>query len=286
MSQENVSGRLGSWLARRRRARERTQAFEAERRLQLAAGEPTDRERDLLHRVDPQIHANDDMWPLPREHRRAAEMYVWAGLAALRSIEQALRAGGGSDPRTILDLPSGYGRVLRFLRVAYADAEIVACDLNAEGVRFCAQQFGVEPINSRRDVDRVSFAQSFDLIWCGSLLTHLNESDSGALIGLFRRSLTSSGVALVTTHGAHRAPEPDGVWEAGVEPDAVRRLRESVDETGFGWEPYGGTGRYGATVISRDWLRVRAQEHGLRETWFEQDGWGGYQNVCALAPGT
>src|SRR5690349_1658394 len=120
-------------------------------------------------------------------------------MAALRSIQQALRAGDGSDPRTILDLPSGYGRVLRFLRVAYEEAKIAACDLNAEGVRFCARQFRAKPINSRRDVDRVSFAQNFDLIWCGSLLTHLNESDSGSLIALFRRSLTSSGVAVVTT---------------------------------------------------------------------------------------
>jgi SAM-dependent methyltransferase len=209
-------------------------------------------------------------------------MYVWAGLAALRSIEHSLTAVGAPDPRTVLDLPSGYGRVLRFLRVAYQEAEIVACDLNAEGARFCARQFQAEPRNSTRDLDQVAFEQRFDLIWCGSLLTHLNEADAGSLIALLRRSLNARGVAVVTTHGAHRAPNPDGVWEAGVAPDAVSVLRASVEQTGFGWEPYGGTGRYGAAVISREWLAERAGRLGLTEAWFERDGWGGYQNATAL----
>lgn len=284
MSQASVSGRLASRMAQRRRGRERTQAFEAERRLQLAAGRLTPGERELLRRVDHRVHPNEEMWPLRRAHRRPAEMYVWAGLSALRSIDKALAAIGASEPRTILDLPSGYGRVLRFLRVAYGDAEVVACDLNAEAVRFCARQFGAEPRRSSRDLDRVSFRQSFDLIWCGSLLTHLNESDAESLIDLFRRSLSPRGAAVVTTHGAHRASQPDGVWEAGVELDAVTRLQASVDQSGFGWEPYGGIGRYGATVISRQWLRERAERLGLREAWFEENGWGGYQNACALVP--
>jgi SAM-dependent methyltransferase len=213
-------------------------------------------------------------------------MYVWAGMSAIRSIEQARAAVNGSDPRTILDLPSGYGRVLRFLRVAHPGAEIVACDLNAEAVRFCARQFRSEPRPSTRDLDQISFEQRFDLIWCGSLLTHLNEADTRSFIALLRRSLSSDGVAVVTTHGEHRASEPDGVWEAGVEPGAVARLEAAVDQTGFGWEPYGGVGRYGATVISKDWLEEQAQRLGLREAWFEQDGWGGYQNACALVRGT
>ncbi len=213
-------------------------------------------------------------------------MYVWAGLSALTWIEQALPALGRSDPRTILDLPSGYGRVLRFLRVAYEQAEIVACDLNAEAVRFCARQFRAEARNSMRDLDQISFGQRFDLIWCGSLLTHLNQADAESLIGLLRRSLTSGGVAVVTTHGRHRAPKPDGIWEAGVMPGAAAGLQAAVDQMGFGWQPYGGTGRYGSAVISREWLRDSSQRLGLREAWFEQDGWGGYQNACALVRAT
>ena len=82
MSQETVGGGLRSRMARRTRGRQRTRAFEAERRLQLAAGKLTERERELLQSVDHRIRPNDDMWPLPREYRRTAEMYVWAGLAA------------------------------------------------------------------------------------------------------------------------------------------------------------------------------------------------------------
>jgi SAM-dependent methyltransferase len=210
---------------------------------------------------------------------------VWAGLEAIHTIEQGLAAAGESEPGIILDLPSGYGRALRFLRVAYPEAEIVACDLNRDAVRFCARRFGAKPRDSTPDLDRLSFPQRFDLIWCGSLLTHLSESDASSLIALMRRSLAPRGVAVVTTHGEHLAPKPDGTWNGGLTPEAVARLRSSVDRTGFGWEPYGGGGRYGAAVMSREWLRDRAGQLALTEVWFEQDGWGGYQDAFALAAG-
>ncbi len=268
-----------------RRGRDRTRALEAERRLQVSVGRLSARDRELVASIDGAVHGNDDMWtPSPPGARRAGESYVWAGLEAMHAVEHGLEAIGRPEVRFVLDLPSGYGRVLRFLRVGYPDAEVVACDLNLEAVRFCARRLGAKPRYSAPDLDRVSFSQRFDLAWCGSLVTHLNEPDIGELLELLQRSLAPGGVAIVTTHGEQLAPNPDGVWDGGLRPTAAARIRDAVERTGFGWQPYGSAVRYGASVTSREWLRGRAVERGLREVWFEKDGWGGYQDAFAFAP--
>src|SRR4051812_31180575 len=52
----------------------------------------------------------------------------------------------------ILDLPCGHGRVLRWLRARYDYARITGCDLDRDGVDFCAQQFGALPVYSEPDL--------------------------------------------------------------------------------------------------------------------------------------
>jgi SAM-dependent methyltransferase len=103
--------------------------------------------------------------------------------------------------KPILDLPSGYGRILRFLKVSFPNATICACDINAEGVDFCRRQFNASPVVSNTDFAKVSFPWSFDLIWSGSLLTHVSETDAIELLRLFYRSLSPNGLCVFTMHG-------------------------------------------------------------------------------------
>jgi len=55
--------------------------------------------------------------------------------------------------RSALDLPSGGGRVLRFLRVAFPDAEFVACDTNEALVEFCGKALGARVARSVPDIN-------------------------------------------------------------------------------------------------------------------------------------
>jgi hypothetical protein len=52
------------------------------------------------------------------------ERYLGVGNSALRCIRLALLAADRDDPRTILDLPCGYGRVLRTLQAGSASRVI------------------------------------------------------------------------------------------------------------------------------------------------------------------
>ncbi len=144
-------------------------------------------DRDLLERVDTRVHGNDDMW------RADEDYYLATGLGAVHLIDDALIATEVGEPRSILDLACGHGRVLRFLRARFPDAEIVASDVKRGGVRFCRRHLGATGHRSGADLDQVEFGRRFDLIFCGSLATHLNERDVGALLALCERSLTPGG---------------------------------------------------------------------------------------------
>jgi len=71
---------------------------------------------------------------------------------------------------------------------------------------FCRRAFGIETVLSGMDFSTLSLPHArFDVIWCGSLLTHLDERSAGALLQTFHRCLDEGGVCIFTTHGQQSA---------------------------------------------------------------------------------
>lgn len=144
----------------------------------------------------PQIAPRDGML---FEDRR--DEYFAIGRRALELIQfSGVLCDKPHYPR-ILDLPCGHGRVLRWLRAHYHYAKITACDLDADGVDFCAKTFGATPVLSQPDLARLSFPEPFDLIWCGSLLTHLPLESWPAVLDAFERWTAECGVIVLSVQG-------------------------------------------------------------------------------------
>ncbi|HYP02594.1 MAG TPA: methyltransferase domain-containing protein, partial [Pyrinomonadaceae bacterium] len=150
------------------------------RRLLEDAGLDDDA-RSLLRHVESRISPRDTMYAGDGAH------YFKVGLSAMRALEEAIGRAKLSQVERVLDLPCGHGRVLRFLVERFPQAAFTACDLDRDGVDFCAHTFGATPVYSDADLDALSFDTRFDLIWCGSLVTHLNEGATRALFRLFAR---------------------------------------------------------------------------------------------------
>jgi len=101
----------------------------------------------------------------------------------------------------ILDLPCGHGRVLRWLRAHYDYARITACDLDRDAVDFCRDQFRATPVYSQPDLRALPFREQFDLVWCGSLLTHLRPEDWQVALDCLIRWTRECGVIVFSTQG-------------------------------------------------------------------------------------
>src|SRR5260221_4981282 len=105
-------------------------------------------EKEMLRKVSLRISMADNMY-IPGE----AQQYLGAGLSALRCITRVLDHLRTDQPsvRSVLDLPSGGGRVLRFLQIAFPDATLVACDTHEALVEFCGKAFGARAVRSVSD---------------------------------------------------------------------------------------------------------------------------------------
>ena len=262
-----------------RRRRLETHPLRTRRQRDRLASTSKAGRRSLVEAVDTRISPHDAMYVGDGEH------YFSVGLSAIEAVEGAITAAATDAPERILDMPCGHGRVLRFLARRFPDAELASCDLDAGGVRFCAQRFGAAPVESSLDLRRLSLPGPFDLIWCGSLATHLAAEDVHQLLTLFSEALAPRGLAVVTTHGASVADAlRSEAADYQLEPDAVRTVLNDYDATGFGYADYPWSPGYGVSVSSRAWTEEAAAKAGLRVARFEERSWDGHQDVVALVP--
>ena len=213
--------------------------------------------------------------------------YHAQGADALRMILQVMSAAGKDGVRSILDLPCGHGRVLRHIRARFPEARLTACDIDADGVEFCAKTFGATGIVSRKETSEVSIDDRFDLIWCGSLLTHLDRPAWQAWLEFFSDHLLDGGVLIFTTHGRYSAKrlaeQPRSPWfYPGLDDAEVPLMLRRYSATGFAFAPTPGTPDYGISVSSPAWVVAEVSGHPhLKLLSFVEMGWVEHQDVVA-----
>jgi SAM-dependent methyltransferase len=223
------------------------------------------------------ISPNDHMWITGQQ------WYFDVGRSALDCIKSALTTAHIA-PTSILDLPCGHGRVCRMLRAFFPDAHLTACDLDRDAVDFCAAQFNATPVYSHEDIRRVSLDQCFDLIWSGSLFTHLDAPQWPDFLGFFAEHLSPDGVLVFTTHG--RQPIQwmrEGFFDYGLSREEQRTLIEGYVKEGFGFVSPSNQA-FGISLSSMAFVcRQLERWPSLRLIGFHEAGWTGHQDVVSCA---
>ena len=113
------------------------------------------------------------------------DAYFNAGFSALKNVRLAMLAAGIGDFAEILDFPSGHGRVLRYLRADFPNARVTACDIEIPAADFCEKAFGATKVLGHEDPWEIKLPGHYDLIWVGSLLTHLNKDTCAEFLEFF-----------------------------------------------------------------------------------------------------
>ena len=226
------------------------------------------------------IGSGDEMFTGDREH------YFGVGKSALKGIETALSAIDlpSANIRRILDLPCGHGRVMRHLKAAFPQAQITACDLNRGAVDFCAQTFAAQPVYSSVNVNQIALPGSYDLIWSGSLLTHLRPGPCAEFVRLFNSLIAPGGLIVFTLHGrwVERSLATRRYTYGLKEPDVVSLLKEYC-ETGFGYADYPGVSGYGISVSSPAYVLAQLVSlPDLKLISYHEKGWDNHQDIVCL----
>jgi SAM-dependent methyltransferase len=217
--------------------------------------------------------------------------YLSVGRSALQGIKLAMLAAGKDDCQDILDMGCGYGRVLRTLKAAFPEARLTASDLLRDAVDFCAKAFGATPAYSKERPEQIRINGTFDLIWCGTMLTNLNSDRWRGFFDLFHSLLRPGGILVFTTHGhlvADRLRNRSDTY--GLQENVVRKLLEDYDRLGFGYGDYSADvlqiahieSDYGISVSSPSWVCSRVAElPSLRLLTYTARGWDNHQDVVA-----
>jgi len=221
------------------------------------------------------VSSRDTMvWP------GAEEQYFDIGRRALELVMFSAHLCDKPHYPDILDLPCGHGRVLRWLRAHYDYARITACDLDRDGVDFCRDQFRAIGVYSQSDLRALPFAEQFDFVWCGSLLTHLRSEAWLTALDCLIRWTRECGVIMFSTQGRFfttlLARGQDNIAE-NIDKAA---LLQSFAKHGHAFQPYfeDPTEGYGVAVTSPEFVGRALQRYPnvivrayLEQAWGIQD---------------
>ena len=225
--------------------------------------------------LDRTIHPDDWMW-------LTGEKWYWSvGRSGLECILTGLLGSGRQDdPRSMLDLACGHGRVGRHLRAAFPDTQFYWCDLT--GADFCAERFGGQALESSRDPYSVNIPM-VDVIWIGSLFTHLTEAMAREWLKRAAACLRPEGILVATFHG-RRSLELYRRTGSG-DPAQLDRVEKGSAEHGWGYDAYDPAkdSEWGFSMTSLSRLAdIASDVKGTSVTGIVEAGWAGNHDVLML----
>jgi SAM-dependent methyltransferase len=218
------------------------------------------------------------------------DVYFTAGRSALKSIRLAMLAANRDGVTRILDFASGAGRVLRYLKAAFPDAELAACDVVDDYLRFCSDVFGARSLKSNLDPSQIELDGQFDLIWCGSLLSHTDSDDFAGYLKLWESALAPGGVLVFTVMG-RSVPVAlrNGMSPLSVNRDEADQILRDFESTGFAFvygvhEP---DAKLGEAVASPAWVCSQLEKTPeLSLLLYCEESWEGQDVVACTKPET
>jgi SAM-dependent methyltransferase len=219
--------------------------------------------------VDVTISDRDDMFVAGQ-----LDHYLWAGRAALEIISEAMLLARKTRFDSLLDMPCGYGRVTRHLVKFFSESELFVSEIDKAKQTFCASTFGGREIDLPADFSGEPTRQ-FDLIFVGSLLTHLDATQSIDAIRYLLKSLSQGGLLIITTQGRYATSQAASL---GYLRHSTLR---SFMRNGFGYEARaGGDNRM---VMAPSWvLRTLEAMPDVRVLGYKEQGWALHQDVFVL----
>jgi len=216
------------------------------------------------------------------------QWYFQVGASAIDNIALAWMSSSIDRINRVLDLPCGHGRVLRHLVKLFPEAQFDACDLDEAGLVFCAKTYGARPLRSQEDLTAMNFDTIYDLIWVGSLFTHISRDLSRAWLAHLAKFLSPQGLLVGTTHG--RWCEYVNTVNPYIAQKSWEKVLEGYRQSGYGYCDYKTAenhdylhGSYGIS-LAKPAVTVADIEGipDIRLLLYRERAWADHQDVFAI----
>lgn len=236
--------------------------------------------------VSQAIADNDMMY-----RKDAHQHYFYVGksdlLVILNSINIRLGWPEGDKPiRDILDFGCGHGRVTRWLRAAFPSAHIYVTDFSKNGVDFCVENFDCT------QAEEIDSGSNYDLIWLGSVFTHLNKTAAERLLRALLKCLRNNGIIVFTSQGRYSFMRTSTIdWTSNtraflryfLDQPSYERLIADYTETGYGYVNYPNTPDYGVSIVRPEWYsNIALESNEYVQILLLEKGADNHQDVLAF----
>jgi len=232
----------------------------------------------LLPRVERSVLDGDLMFAGDPIH------YMSCGASALNAILAVLQSAQVAAPAAILDFGGGAGRVTRWLRAAFPDAALAVADLPGPNLDFQKSVLGSATWVSSVEIGSLEPPESYDLIWAGSVITHLRETDSVALVRKLYSWLKPNGLVIASFHGRFARSLGDATPDRYIAAASWRAITAQSEIAGYGFADYDPRyPGYGVSLCTLPWIAALAGRlGGARLACVAERGWDRHQDVVAF----
>ncbi|WP_029350754.1 class I SAM-dependent methyltransferase [Bosea sp. 117] len=229
--------------------------------------------------VSKETAPDDEMW------QHGSPWYWWVGESGLGCILSAMSQSAATrEVKRVLDLPCGHGRVGRWLKAAFPQAEVYGCDLNRSGVDFCASTLGLIPVYSHEELTSAELPRDLDVIWVGSLFTHVDEARTTRWMRYLIDHLAPGGLLVATFHGLF--PRASHETMPLINTQSWQTIVAGYEEKGYGYARYTemDLGDYGVSVSKPSRiLDIAGTFEGTRVIAYMERAWADNHDVLAIA---
>lgn len=229
--------------------------------------------------VNMTIHPKDHMF---LSGGKGVVEYNFVGESAISVLSAILTLAPAEAAWRVLDFGCGHGRCARHFRAFFPTAQLFFSDVDAEAAKFCAAEFGGNAVVSSADLDNVELPSDLDLIWVGSLFTHIDYTRMQQLFGKLWASLRRHGTLVGTFHG--RRAHAVGSTSRFITEDRWEKIVAGYEKSQCGFECYPGreADSYGVSLIKPEKvLSLGASVRDARLICFSEHAWAGLQDVAA-----
>lgn len=212
-----------------------------------------------------------------------AEHYLSCGESALRVILAAISLARIETPKQILDFGAGAGRVTRWLSAAFSNSSIHACDIREQDVVFLRTRFGIKAWTVDPDLSVLTIPDQYDLIWVGSVITHLPELKTRRLIAKLLSSCTPGGLLALSFHGQYAIARQESGEFRYIHQEGWQAIKSGYLANGYGYADYEGQSGYGISVISALWMiSLMEATLGSRLVLLSARAWDNHHDVIVI----